>query len=92
MAHLRFLLPHPTTDPKVSLDATPQPPLKASMPRQQLLQLAATKPSSAAEHLYAKLYVSTNAAKSYCKFLFGEQHIYNKMRIGYIISHPITIA
>jgi hypothetical protein len=67
-------------------------PLKASMPRQQLPQLAATEPSSAAEHRYAKLSVSTNATKSYCKFLFGEQHIYNNIGIGYIISHPITIA
>jgi hypothetical protein len=33
-----------------------------------------------------------NAAKSCCKFLFGEQHIYNDMGIGYIISHPITTA
>jgi hypothetical protein len=32
MAQLQFLLPHPTANPKVSLDATPQPPLKASMP------------------------------------------------------------
>jgi hypothetical protein len=52
--------------------------------------LAATEPSSAAEHHYAKLSVSTNAAKSCCKFLFGEQHIYNNMGIGYIITHPIT--
>jgi hypothetical protein len=55
------------------------------MPRQQLPQLAA-------EHRYAKLSVSTNAAKSCYKFLFGEQHIYNDMGIGYIISHPITTA
>jgi hypothetical protein len=47
---------------------------------------------STAEHRYAKLSVSTNAAKSRCKFLFGEQHIYNDMGIGYIISHSITIA
>jgi hypothetical protein len=46
----------------------------------------------AAEHRYAKLYVSTNATKSCCKFLFGEQHIYNDKAIGYIIYHPITIA
>jgi hypothetical protein len=32
MAQLRFMLPHLTVDPKVSSDATPQPPLKASMP------------------------------------------------------------
>jgi hypothetical protein len=31
MAQLRFLLPHSTADPKVSSDATPQPPLKAYM-------------------------------------------------------------
>jgi hypothetical protein len=92
VAQLRFLLPHPTADPKVPSDATPQPPLKASMPRQQLPQLAATELSSVAEHRYAKLAISTNAAKSCCKFLFGEQHIYNDMGIGYIISHPITIA
>jgi hypothetical protein len=84
------MLPHPTADPKMSLDATPQPPIKASMPRQQLPQLVATEPSSAAERRYAKLSVSTNAAKICCKFLFSEQHIYNDMGIGYIISHPIT--
>jgi hypothetical protein len=54
--------------------------------------LATIEPSSTAEQRYAKLSVSMNAAKSYCKFLFGEQHIYNDMGIGYIISHPITIA
>jgi hypothetical protein len=62
------------------------------MPQQQLPQLATTEPSSPAKHRYAKLSVSTNAAKSCCKFLFDEQHIYNDMGIGSIISDPITIA
>jgi hypothetical protein len=57
-----------------------------------LPQLAAPEPSLAAKYRYAKPSVSTNATKSCCKFLFGEQHIYNDMGIGYIISHPITTA